>query len=444
MTDTIARLDDLIKLALASGADAADALLVDSASLSIGRRMHKPERLERSESVDFGLRVFVGRRQATVSSTDMKPETLRALVEKAITVARVVPEDEFAGIAAPEQIATDWPELDLYDPTEPSAEYLIDQASRAEEAALEVKGVSNSAGADASWERRVITLVASNGFSGEYNRSSNSVSVGVIAGEGEAKQVDHDYTVGAFLSDLDSPEAVGRSAGERTVRKLDPRKLDSMRVPIVLDRRVSREILGTLAGAISGSAIARGTSFLKDSLGKQLFPAGVTIMDDPYLRRGHRSRPFDGEGVAPMQRPVINDGHLTTWLMDLRSARQLGLVSTGHAARGTGGNPAPSPSNLYMSPGTMTREELLREVGTGLYVTGTMGHGANMITGDYSQGATGFWIENGELAYPVAEITIAGNVKDMFMNLTAANDLEHRYGVDAPTLRIDGMTIAGK
>jgi PmbA protein len=443
MTDTISRLDDLIRQAINAGADAADALLVDSASLSVGRRMRKPENLERSELIDFGLRVFIGKRQASVSSTDLKPETLSQLVDKALQMARVVPEDEFAGIAEPEQLAKDWPELDLYDSSEPDPEFLIERASILEEAALAVPGVTNSSGAEASWGRSTITLVASNGFAGQYRRSSNSLSVGVLAGEGDEKQSDHDYSFGAFLADLEDPAVVGKSAGERTVAKMNPRKIDTMRVPIVLDPRVAGGLLGTLAGAISGSSIARGLSFLKDSLGEQILPAGVTIMDDPYLRRGHRSKPFDGEGIAPMQRPIVNDGYLTTWLLDLRSARQLGLLSTGHAARGTGGPPAPSPSNLYLTGGKISRDELLRQVGNGLYVTGLMGQGANMTTGDYSRGATGFWIENGVLTYPVAEVTIAGNMKYMFRNLTPATDLQHRYGIDSPTLRIDGMTIAG-
>ena len=444
MTNTISRLDDLIKLALASGADAADALLVDSASLSVGRRMRKAEKLERSESIDFGLRVFVGKRQATVASTDLKPETLRGLVERAIDMARVVPEDEFAGIAEPEQLATTFIDLDLYDPTEPTAEQLIERASSAEEAALAVAGVTNSGGASAGWGRTIVTLVASNGFAQSYYRSSNSVSVGVIAGSGDEMQSDYDFSSAPFMTDLTAPEIVGRSAGEQTVRKLHPRKVDSARVPIILDPQVANGIIGSLASAISGPAIARGSSFLKDSLGKQILPESLTIMDDPFLLRGHRSKPFDGEGIAPMQRPIVHNGRLTTWLMDLRSARQLGFVSTGHAARGTGGPPAPSPSNLYLCAGPLSREELLRETGTGFYVTGLMGQGVNGITGDYSRGANGFWIENGEIGYPVAEVTIAGNMKDMFMNMTPANDLTHRYGIDSPTLRIEGMTLAGR
>ena len=444
MTDTLSRLSDLVQLALASGADAADAVLLDTAALSAGRRMRQPEKLERTESIDFGLRVLVGRRQAAVSSTDLKPDTLRALVERAVAMARVVPEDEFAGIADPAQIAEEAVDLDLYDPTEPSAEQLVERAAAAEEAALAVAGVTNSGGASAGWRRTSITLVASNGFAQSYRRTTNSVSVGVIAGTGEGMQSDGDNSVMAFMADLADPQVVGRSAGEKAVARLNPRKVDSARVPVVLDPEVADGLLSSLAGAISGAAVARGTSFLKDALGKQIFADGITIMDDPFIPRGHRSRPFDGEGIAPMARPIINDGRLTTWLLDLKSARQLGLVSTGHAGRFSGSASSPSPANFYLAPGKQTRAELLRETGTGLYVMGLMGQGVNPTTGDYSRGAHGFWIENGELAYPVAEVTIAGNLRDMFLHLTPASDLTHRYGIDSPTVRIEGMTLAGR
>jgi PmbA protein len=443
-TDTIALLDDLIGKAVSSGADAADALMGVSESLSVGRRMDKPERLERSESIDFGLRVFVGKRQAVVSSTDMRPETLKDLVTRAVAMAHAVPEDEFAGLATGEQLATDFPELDLCDNSEPQAEELIDLARRCEAAALDVDGITNSEGAESSWSRSHITLVASNGFAQRYSRSRFSIGVSPIAGSGDSMERDYDHTTAIHFGDLESPEAIGRSAAEKAVRRMGPRKVETARVPIVFDPRVGSGLLGALAGAITGSAVARGSSYLKDSLGKQILPPGVTIWDDPFRQRGLRSRPFDGEGVQPMKRPLVHDGYLTSWIMDLRSARQLGFTSTGHAARGTGGPPAPSPSNLYFQPGTIGRDDLLRQVGTGLYVTGLMGIGSNMITGDYSQGALGFWIENGELSYPVSEVTIAGNLKDMFLNMTLASDLTHRYGIDAPTLAIEGMTLAGR
>lgn len=443
-TDTLTQLDDLIRAAQAAGADAADALLVESASLSIGRRLDQPEKLERAEAVDLGLRVFVGQRQAVISSTDRKPEALQALVERVVAMARAVPQDPYAGLAAPADLAVDRLELDLYDPTEPPVETLIARAQAAEAAALAVAGVTNSDGAEAGWGQSIVTLVASNGFAERYQRSRQSVSVSVIAGEGDAMQRDYDFTSTIHASDLRDPAAIGRSAGDRTVRRLNPRKIESCQVPVVFDPRVSGGFLSSFAGAIAGTSIARGTSFLKDHLGQPVFGPGITIVDDPFIQRGLRSRPFDGEGIAPLKRPLINQGLLTSWIMDLSSARQLGLASTGHAARGTGGPPSPSPTNLYMLPGTITPDDMLRDVGTGLYVTEMMGGGGSIITGDYSRGAAGFWIENGELAYPVGEITIAGNLRDMFLHLTPASDLTRQYGIDAPTLRIDGMTVAGR
>jgi PmbA protein len=444
MTDTLAVLDDLIQSARKAGADAADALMVSSASLSIGRRLDKPERLERSESLDFGLRVFVGKRQAVVSSTDMRPATLKGLVERAVAMARVVPPDEFAGLAEPNQLAEMFPELDLCDPVEPTTDELIERARAMEAVAMAVPGITNSEGADAGWSRSDVALVASNGFAQRYKRSRFSAGVSVIAGTGDSMEVDRDYTVAVHARDLLSAEETGRRAGERTVAKLNPRKIDSVRVPVVFDPRVASGFLSGLASAISGNVIARGTSFLKDSLGKRIFPESVTVWDDPFIEKGLRSKPFDGEGIQPMRRPIIHDGYLTTWIMDLRSSRQLGLTSTGHAARGTGGPPAPSPTNLFFAPGKISRAQLLKDVGTGFYVTGLMGQGNNLVTGDFSQGATGFWIEDGELSYPVSEVTVAGNLRDMFLNMTLADDLERRFGIDSPTLAIHSMTLAGR
>jgi PmbA protein len=437
-------LPSLLARAKALGADAADALLVESASLSIGRRMDRPERLERSESVDLGLRVFVGTRQAIVSSTDLKPATLEAMVERAVAMAKLVPEDPYTGIADPDQLAREIPELDLYDPAEPGTEALIEAARAGEAAALAVAGVTNSDGVSADWSQSRVTLAASNGFHQTYQRSRHSLSVSVIAGTGEKMERDYDYTSAIHRGDLKAAEEIGKSAGERAVRRLNPRKAESAKLPLIFDPRVASGFIGTLAGAISGGAIARRTSFLKDSLGQAIFAPGVSIVDDPFIRRGLRSKPFDGEGIAPLKRAVIEDGVLTTWILDLRSARQLGLASTGHASRGTGGPPSPSATNFYLAPGALTPSALLKETGQGLYITELMGPGVNAVTGDYSRGAAGFWIENGELAYPVSEITVAGNLRDMFRHLTPANDLTFRTGIDSPTVRIEGMTVAGR
>jgi len=441
--DVLNLLEDLIRKARGAGADAADAVLFDSASLSLSQRLGKPERLERSESGDLGLRVFVGKRQAIVSSTDRSAQALEELVERAVAMARVVPEDPFAGLADPEQLARDWPDLDTSDPDEPAADAMIEQARIAEEAALAVDGVTNSEGADAGWSRSVVAIAASNGFVGSYAVSRRSLSVSVLAGTGTAMERDYEYDSKVYGADLRSPADIGREAGEKAVRRLNPRKVKSQKVPVVFDPRVSRGLLGHLTGAISGPAVARGTSFLKDKLGSVIFPESVTIVDDPFVRRGLRSRPFDAEGVAVQKRTIVENGRLTTWLLDLRSARQLGLTTTGHASRGTSGPPSPAPSNIYLAAGTRSRDALLGEIQDGLYVTEMMGMGVNGVTGDYSRGASGFWIEGGRLAYPVSELTVASNLKDMFLNIEAANDLELRYGMDAPTVRIDGMTVAG-
>ncbi|PWC85363.1 modulator protein [Azospirillum sp. TSH100] len=436
-------LDDLIAKARAAGADAADAVLFDSASVSLAHRLGKTEKLERSESGDLGLRVFVGKRQAIVSSTDRSGKALDELVERAIAMARVVPEDGFAGIADPEQLARSWPDLDICDDEEPSAETLIERARIAEEAALAVPGVTNSEGGDAGWSRSTIAIAASNGFAGTYGVSRQSLSASVLAGTGTGMERDYDYDSKVYGTDLRDAAEIGREAGERAVRRLNPRRVKSCKVPVVFDPRVSRGLLGHLTGAISGPSIARGTSFLKDKMGQQIFAPSITIIDDPHVKRGLRSRPFDAEGVEVSRRTLIEDGVLTTWLLDLRSARQLGLTTTGHAARGTSGPPGPAPANVYMAAGKRSRADILAEIKDGFYVTDLMGMGVNGVTGDYSRGAGGFWIENGQITYPVNEITIAGNLKDMFLNMEAADDLELRFGMDAPTVRIDGMTIAG-
>ena len=436
-------LEDLIKQAKGHGADSADALLGEAVSLRVARRLGKAEALERSEDFDLGLRVFVGKKQAIISSTDRDPQTLKALVERAVAMARAVPDDPFSGIANPDEIAKTWPDLDLFDTAEPSAEQLIEGADRAEAAAMAVTGVTNSDGAEFSWGRDTGYYVASNGFAGSYSSSGSGLSVCVIAGEGTGMERDYDHTSASHLIDLDTPEAIGKSAGERTVKMLNSRKMATGKFPVIFDRRVSNGLVGLLAGAVSGNAIARGTSFIKDKMGQQIFSPGITIVDDPFRLRGQRSHPFDGEGIAPQRREIIKDGVLQGWILDLRSARQLKLKTTGNASRGTGGPPSPKASNLYMEAGTKTPQDLIREVGTGFYVTSLLGSGTSLITGDYSHGARGFWIERGEIAFPVSEMTIAGNLKDMWQALTPANDLVFRYGIDAPTICITGMTVAG-
>ncbi|MBV8914985.1 MAG: TldD/PmbA family protein [Acetobacteraceae bacterium] len=435
-------LEDLIRRARAAGADAADAVLVAGTSISVQRRLGRTEQLERSEGRDLGLRVFVGNRSANVSSTAVDPAGFAGLAERAVAMARVVPEDPFAGLAAeaapPEDMA-----LDLVDATEPDAAALVARASAAEEAALSVHGVTNSEGAEEGYARMEVFLVTSAGFAGQQTRTSHSVSATALAGEGTAMQRDYDYSSTVHLSDLESAGDIGRVAGEKAVARLNPTRPKTARLPVLYDPRVASSLLGHLAGVTNGAAIARGTSFLKDKMGQKVFAPGVFVHDDPRRVRGLRSRPFDAEGVPTRARAVIEDGVLTTWFLDSRTARQLGLKTTGHAARSTGGPPAPSPTNLYLAPGTMSPAELMADISEGLYVTELMGSSVNGITGDYSRGAAGFMIRDGALAEPVAEITIAGSLQDMFMQLTPADDLRFRRGTDAPTVRVDGMTMAG-
>jgi PmbA protein len=444
IAQSLERLDDLLRRARKAGADAADAVFVQGASISIAERLGKPEKLERAEGRDLGLRVFVGKRQAIVSSSDISSQALGELAERAVAMAKAVPEDPFCGIADPAELATTIPELDLCDPDEPATETLMTRLRAAEDAARTVPGVTNSEGAEAGWSRSLVALAATNGFRQGYSVSSSSISVSVLAGEGTAMEHDYDFTSAVYGSELESPAVMGKRVGEKAVRRLNPRKVSTVKVPIIYDPRVANSIVGHLAGAINGAGIARGVSFLKDKMGQRVLPAGMDIIDDPHRRRGLRSRPFDGEGLANRRMALVEDGVLKTWVLDLRSARQLNLKSTGHAARGTSSPAGPSTTNLYLSAGKETPKQLMADIESGFYCTDLIGFGVNNVTGDYSRGASGFWIEKGELAYPVSEITIAGNLTEMFQNLRAANDLIFRYGTNAPTLRIDGMTVAGR
>ena len=441
--DALEVLTTLIAKARRLGADAADAVLHEGAGISHIRRLGAVEKLERAESYDLGLRVLLGKRQATVSSNDRSPAALDELVERAIAMAKVVPEDPYCGLADPSELARSFPTLDICDPVEPAAEVLLERAAAAEETARAVPGITNSEGAEASWGRSRVALAASNGFAGSYESSGHQISVVVVAGEGMGMERDYEFSAAVYAEDLDDAAGIGKRAGERAVRRLKPRKVASQKVPIVFDPRVARGMLGHLVGAINGAAIARGTSFLKDKLHQRIFAPGVAVIDDPHRQRGLRSKPFDGEGLPNRRMAFVEDGVLTTWILDLRSARQLGLKSTGHAARGTAAPPSASPTNLWLEPGKLSPQELMADIKQGFYVAELMGMGVNGITGDYSRGAAGFWIENGALAHPVSEVTVAGNLKDMFRNLTAASDLEFKVGMDAPTIRIEGMTLAG-
>jgi PmbA protein len=436
-------LTSLLDAARKAGADAADALFVEGVSSSVSYRLGKLEDVERAESYDLGLRVFVGQKVAFVSSTDFSPDALAGLPDRAVAMARLAPDDKFAGLAPRERLATKLPELDLEDPAEPSADALIAQARDVEGAALAVAGVTNSEGGGASFSRNAVALATSTGFYGRYAATNHSLGVAVLAGDGTGMERDYDHASARHAADLRGPAEIGRTAGEKAVKRLNPRSMKSQSVPVVFHPDEAAGLLGHLSGAISGAAIARGVSFLKDRMGEQVFACGIQVIDDPHRVRGLRSKPFDGEGVANARRALIEDGRLTSWMLDCASARQLGLETTGHASRGTGGPPSPSSTNLYLQAGTLPVKELIADIRQGFYVTELMGMGVNGVTGDYSRGAAGFWIENGQIAFPVSEVTIAGNLKDMFARLTPASDLEFRHGVNAPTVRIEGMTLAG-
>ncbi len=438
----LSRAEELVALALKAGADSADAVVVRSRSTSVSVRLGKVEQTDASEGDDFSLRVFIGKQVASVSANP--GFDLKVLAERAVAMAKVSPEDPYAGLADASDLARSIVDLDLFDPTEVSSDMLREAALAMEAAALAIDGVSNSAGAGASAGMGGMVLVTSHGFSGSYMASRFSRSVGVIAGEGTRMERDHDFDSRLFFAELDAPEAIGRRAGERVVKRINPRQVPTGKdVTVVFDPRVARGFVGHIAGAINGASVARKTSFLRDRMGEQVLKTGLNITDDPLKVRGSASRPFDGEGVRGEKLTMIEDGVLKHWFLSSSAARELGLHTNGRGARG-GTSVSPTSTNLALEPGTISPEDLIRQVGNGFYVTELIGQGVDMITGEYSRGATGFWIENGELTYPVSEVTIASNLKDMFMRVTPASDIDRKFGVAAPTIAIEGMTLAGR
>ncbi|MFC3205121.1 TldD/PmbA family protein [Aquamicrobium soli] len=437
LTDRVAA---LVEAAKRAGADAADAVAVRGRSSGVSVRLGKIEATEASESEDVSLRVFVGQRVASVSATAASDPD--ALAERAVAMARVSPQDPFQGLADASLLAKAPVDLDLFDATQVSAEQLKESALAAEEAALAVKGVTNSSGSSAGAGLGGLVLATSHGFVGQYVASRFSRSTSVIAGEGTAMERDYDFSSRQHYADLDAPEAIGRRAGERAVRRLGARKAKTGPVDVVFDPRVARGIASHLAGAINGASVARKTSFLRDMMGKKVAASAITVTDDPLRRRGQASRPFDGEGVEGRRLLMVENGILNHWFLSTSAARELGLATNGRGAR-SGSSVSPSSTNLAIEPGEKTPQELIGALKTGFYVTEVFGQGVNMVTGEYSRGASGFWIENGELTYPVSEVTIASNLKTMFLNMVAASDLDRDFGTAAPTLLIEGMTLAG-
>jgi len=437
LTDRVAA---LVEAAKKAGADAADAVVVRGRSTSASVRLGKVENVEAAESEDMSLRVFVGQRVASVSAN--AASAVDELAERAVAMAKVSPEDPYQGLADPALLARDRRDLDLFDATEVSADRLKEDALAMEAAALAVTGVTNSSGSGASAGMGGLVLATSHGFLGHYVATRFSRSASVIAGEGTAMERDYDFSSRLHFADLDAPEVIGRKAGERTVKRLGARKAATGAVDVVFDPRVARGIAGHLAGAINGAAVARKTSFLRDMMGRQVASAAITVTDEPLRVRGQSSRPFDGEGVEGERLVMVDKGVLGHWFLSTSAARELGLTTNGRGVRG-GSSVSPSSTNLAIEPGEKTPQELIGALKTGFYVTEVFGQGVNMVTGEYSRGASGFWIENGQIAYPVSEVTIASNLKTMFLNMVPANDLDRNFGTAAPTLLIEGMTLAG-
>lgn len=434
--------------ALKAGAAKADAVVIESSDTTSAVRLGKLEGVTRSESRDLGLRVLLedkkGLKTAIISTNDLLKDNIKKVAEDAVNIAKIAPADEWVDIAESSDICENVKDLDLYQKDHGTTVEELDQwAMEAESAATEVKGVTNSEGAQGSFAESDSAYAASNGFAKEYKATGFSVSVSVIAGSGTAMETDYDYSYTRNKGDMISPKEIGRSAGELTVARLNPKKISTRKVPIIFDKRVSKSLLSNLATAINGQAIAKQSSFLTNYMDKMIFPKNINIIDDPTLKRGLGSQPFDAEGLEGQKMHLVENGVLKSWILDLRSAKKLGLKSNGRASRAIGGHPSPSSTNVYMENGQRTKEELIKGVKEGLYLTDAFGMGVNDVTGDYSQGANGFWIENGELTYPVSEITVAGNLLEMFKNIIAGNDLEMRYSKNAPTLLIDGMTVAG-
>jgi PmbA protein len=435
--------ESLVDRGIAAGATAADALYVGDRSSSVQMRLGEIDSVSSSEGEQIGLRLFVGQQSATVASSDLSDETLGTLIDRCLAMAKEAPEDPFAGLAPTELLERgEQPFLDVIDSADPDPTELRSRALQAEKAALAVPGVTNSSGCGASTSAATIGLATSGGFSGAYRTTGHGCSAGVIAGEGATMQRDHAWHSAHHLEDLESAVSIGKRAGERAVARLNPGRPKPGKYPVLFDPRVSSTLLGHFAGAISGASIARKTSFLQDKLDASVFSAIISIVDDPLRRRGLRSKPFDGEGLPVSRHELVSNGVLKTWIAESASARQLGIAPTGHASRGVGGAPSAAPTNLYLEAGSRSREELLAAYPEAVLIIELIGQGVNTVTGDYSRGAVGFMVRNGEIAEPVAEITIASNLVDMFATLEPGSDLEFRRGIDAPTLLIPEMTVA--
>jgi len=436
--------DTIIKKTLDMGATECDVVLAKASGKSIACRLQKIEEVEESNAKTFGIRALIGNQQAFVSSSDIENDKLDNVISKVVQMAKLAPEDDTACLGDKNFFENNFSELDLFQNKETGTDILIESVKECEDSALSIKGISNSEGAGASYSTGEFFLATSNGFRGGYKSSSNSISCSVLAGEGLLMERDYDYAISRHLQDLEKPSIIGKSAAEKAIQRLNPKKVKSCKTSVIFDKRISNDLLGYLTSAVSGPAIARGTSFLKDSLYKQIFSKDISIIDNPKILRGLGSRPFDGEGIKTNKKEIVSNGVLKTWILNTSTAKKLNLKTTGHASRSVGFPPGVQTSNLYMVNGIHPLEDMIKTLKSGFYATELIGMGVNLVNGDYSMGASGLWIENGEITYPVSEITIASNLKEMFLNLSAANDLEFKYRTNAPTIRIDGMTLAGK
>ncbi len=443
----ISILEELTRKAIKAGASDADAIAIESLETNIDYRLGKLESIESAESSSIGLRVFIGKQNAIVSTSDLRGENLDELVTRAINSAKYVPEDPFSFIpeefAKSSEIESLKTKLDLVDKKELDIDYMLEKARECEESALGVNGITNSQGAGFGYSKSAINLYTSKGFSGEYHKSSSSLSIAVLAGEGTKMERDYAYSSALFKSDLKPASEIGLEAANRTLKRLNPRKIKTCEAPVIFENRIARSLLSHFASAISGSSVARKTSFLQDMIGKKIFNSDIEIIDNPHIVRGLGSRPFDAEGLATKQNTLVSDGVLKSWILDTSSASQLGMKSTASASRGVGSPPSPSTSNLYMQASKTSLSDMIKDIKYGLFITETSGMGVNIVTGDYSLGAGGFLIENGEITFPVNEITIASNLVDMFANLTPANDIIFDSRTCCPSLLINKMTIAG-
>ena len=436
-------LGDLIEKALSLGATDADAIVIDSVSLSTEVRLEKIINIERSAHINLGLRVLINQQQAIVSTSDFSNESLDSLIERAISMAKVTPVNPHLSLASKEQITNKIVELNLYDANEPSATELIERAKLTEGFALSNKMITNSEGSAAHYQANQIYFATSKGFQSNYQTSNSALSLGVLAGKDENMQTGNAFSVARFAQDLKSPQEIGLEAAKHAVDKMHPRKLVTSEMPVIFENKVAKRILAALSSAINGLAISRGTSFLIDHLGKEIFNSSITIVDDPFIAKGLSSRPFDAEAILGAKLNIVEKGILNSYLLDLQTASKLKMKTTGHAVRGLSSAPSPGSTNMYMLGGTSSLQEMIKSVKKGLFITEVFGHGANIITGDYSQGVTGFYIENGEIVYPVSEITIASNLKSMFKQIIPANDLKFESSINSPSLLIEKMTVAG-